>query len=167
MQLTRWLQVAFLATVQQESERCGSEMQTEQMWNLFKTKYAQLQTPYKLAHYAIQHAGQDKLDAQLQFGQANVAITGRGDGALTAFANALKQHFDIEFEVVNYSEHALTKGTNSDAIAYLQIQYQQQQIIGVAINSDILTATLNALLSAVNQIAVVQTTTINSPSMAV
>lgn len=167
VQLPRWLQVDFSQLVQQESERYGNEMQTEQMWDLFKANYAQLETPFKLAHYAIQHAGQDELDAQLQHGQTHIAITGHGDGALTAFANALKQHFDIEFEVVNYSEHALTQGTNSDAIAYLQIQYQQQQIIGVAINSDILTATLNALLSAVNQIAVVKSIIVNSPSMAV
>jgi len=156
VQLPRWLQVDFSAVVQQESERCGNEIQIEEMWTLFKANYAELEAPFKLAHYAIQHTGQDELHAQLEHQQNLIDISGQGDGALTAFANALKQHFAIDFEVVNYSEHALTQGTNSDAIAYLQIQYQQQKVIGVAINSDILTATLNALLNAVNQITVVK-----------
>ncbi|SGZ04727.1 Probable 2-isopropylmalate synthase [Moritella viscosa] len=130
-----------------------------QIWQLFKSTYASSDDVYKLMEYNVSHGNIDKIQAQLKNAGELTAITGEGNGALTAFMQALKQHFNIEFDVVNFSEHALSKGADADAIAYLQVKTATQSVIGVAVNSDILTASLTALLNAVNQIEVIKNLT--------
>ncbi|KXO06898.1 2-isopropylmalate synthase [Moritella sp. JT01] len=154
--LPRWLQVEFSCVVQKKSEATASELMIPQIWQLFKSTYASSDDVYKLMEYNVSHGNIDKIQAQLENAGELTAITGEGNGALTAFMQALKQHFNIEFDVVNFSEHALSKGADADAIAYLQVQTATQSVIGVAVNSDILTASLTALLNAVNQIEVIK-----------
>ncbi|CAM3244933.1 2-isopropylmalate synthase [Moritella viscosa] len=159
VQLPRWLQVEFSSVVQKKSEETASELMIPQIWQLFKSTYASSDDVYKLMEYNVSHGNIDKIQAQLKNAGELTAITGEGNGALTAFMQALKQHFNIEFDVVNFSEHALSKGADADAIAYLQVKTATQSVIGVAVNSDILTASLTALLNAVNQIEVIKNLT--------
>ncbi|QUM82732.1 2-isopropylmalate synthase [Moritella sp. 5] len=156
VQLPRWLQVEFSSVVQQKSEATASELMIPQIWQLFKSTYGSSDDFYKLMEYNVSHGNIDKIQAQLENAGELKAITGEGNGALTAFIQALKQHFNIEFDVVNFSEHALSKGADADAIAYLQLKTATQSVIGVAVNRDILTASLTALLNAVNQIEVIK-----------
>lgn len=153
VQLPRWLQVHFSNIVQTESEKKATELSVHAMWTLFNDHYLNVDEPYQLAHYEINHSDGDHLVAKLNQGNTQFEIVGNGQGALTAFSQAVKTHFNLEFEVANYSEHALSKGIDADAIAYLEIKHEDKQYIGVAINNDILTATLTALLNAINQIA--------------
>lgn len=152
VQLPRWLQIEFSGVVQQQSEATASELMIPQIWQLFKSTYTHLEQSYQLADYTVSHGAIDRIQAQLAGGDSRIHVVGEGLGALTAFIEALKQHFNLEFEVVNFSEHALSKGTDADAIAYLQIKTTTESVIGVAIHNDILTASLTALLNAVNQL---------------
>lgn len=156
VQLPRWLQVEFSGVVQQQSETTASELMVPQIWQLFKSTYARTEQFYQLADYSVNHGDIDKIQAQLADGDSSVRVMGEGYGALTAFISALKQHFNIEFEVINFSEHALSKGSDADAIAYVQIQTATEAVIGVAIHNDILTASLTALLNAVNQLQTIK-----------
>ncbi|NQZ94855.1 MAG: 2-isopropylmalate synthase [Moritella sp.] len=156
VQLPRWLQVEFSGVVQQQSEATASELMVPQIWQLFKSTYARTEQLYQLTDYSVNHGDIDKIQAQLADGDSSVRVIGEGQGALTAFITALKQHFNIEFEVINFSEHALSKGSDADAIAYVQIQTATEAIIGVAIHNDILTASLTALLNAVNQLQAIK-----------
>jgi 2-isopropylmalate synthase len=156
VQLPRWLQIDFSAVVQQQSESTASELMVPQIWALFKSTYTHPDPSYQLADYTVSHGAIDKIQAQLASGDNSVGVIGEGFGALTAFIEALKQHFNLDFEVVNFSEHALSKGTDADAIAYLQIKTATESVIGVAIHNDILTASLTALLNAVNQLETIK-----------
>jgi 2-isopropylmalate synthase len=159
VQLPRWLQVEFSSVVQKKSEATATELIISQIWQLFKSTYASSDDVYKLMDYNISHGNIDKIKAQLTNSGEVTMITGEGNGALTAFMQAVKQHFNIEFDVVNFSEHALSKGADADAIAYVQVKTATESVIGVAVNSDILTASLTALLNAVNQIEVIKNLT--------
>lgn len=152
VQLPRWLQIEFSSVVQQQSETTAGELMVPQIWSLFKSTYGDNKASYKLTDYNVNHGEFDKIEARLADGHSISNVTGEGHGALTAFIEALKQHFNIQFEVVNFSEHALSKGTDADAIAYLQIKTATESVIGVAINNDILTASLTAVLNAVNKL---------------
>ncbi|QFI39524.1 2-isopropylmalate synthase [Moritella marina ATCC 15381] len=152
VQLPRWLQIEFSSVVQRQSETTASELLVPQIWQLFKSTYAHTEQPYQLADYNVNHGDIDKIQARLAAGIDLISVAGEGQGALTAFISSLKLYFNLEFEVVNFSEHALSKGTDADAIAYLQIKTATESVIGVAINHDILTASLTALLNAVNQL---------------
>ncbi|HBA32928.1 MAG TPA: 2-isopropylmalate synthase, partial [Gammaproteobacteria bacterium] len=72
-------------------------------------------------------------------------------GAINAFINALGSHLGVDIDVLEYSEHALSGGAEATAVAYVQAKCQDQRYCGVAMSEDILSASLNAVLSAVNQ----------------
>jgi len=156
VQLPRWLQIEFSSVVQKKSEATASELMIPQIWALFKSTYASCEDTYELTDYNVSHGNIDKIKAQLANTNRLIEVYGEGSGALTAFMEALKQHFNIEFDVINFSEHALSRGADADAIAYLQVRTATQSVIGVAIHNDILTASLTALLNAVNQLEVIK-----------
>ncbi len=156
VQLPRWLQIEFSSIVQQKSEATAGELMIPQIWELFKSTYANCEDTYQLTDYNVSHGNIDKIQAQLANTNGSTEVYGEGSGALTAFMEALKQHFNIEFDVINFSEHALSRGADADAIAYLQVRTATQSVIGVAIHNDILTASLTALLNAVNQLETIK-----------
>lgn len=78
---------------------------------------------------------------------------GRGNGRLDAVSNALQRHSDLDYSIVSYQEHALTVGSNSKACSYVAIQKPNGTVVwGAGIHEDIITASVLALISAVNRI---------------
>ena len=78
---------------------------------------------------------------------------GSGNGRLDAVSNAIKKHFGIAFKLTTYEEHALQRGSNSQACAYVGIEMEEggPAIWGCGIKNDIIDASVCALLSAVNK----------------
>ena len=87
------------------------------------------------------------MQAQLSIPEGNITVTGTGDGALAAFINALQTHFGRDIEIVHYDEHALSAGTDASAICYIQLEVNGNLKTGVASHSDIVSASLNAVLN--------------------
>jgi 2-isopropylmalate synthase len=84
-------------------------------------------------------------------------IVGTGNGPVDAFCQALKQELGLEFELVSYHEHALDQGSNSKAVAYIQIaDKDKKRCFGAGIDTNISIASLKALLSALNRSAAMQ-----------
>ncbi len=152
VQLPRWLQIEFAAVVQHESEQCGGELSTAEIWSLFKSTYIMTDVPHTLSGFTVEHGEVDQIRAELRREAGSLDITGAGNGALDAFVQGVKTQFNVDFDILNFSEHALSQGADADAIAYLQIKIGQDELIGCAINADILTASLMALMSVINQL---------------
>ncbi|RJG41932.1 2-isopropylmalate synthase [Motilimonas pumila] len=151
VQLPRWAQIEFSQTVQQTAEQTGAEVSPEQISQLFKTTYIQLEGPYQLAEYQVTRKQTDHVKASLLLQQQTVTVEGIGAGALAAFVNALQQHSGLSIEVLDFAEHALSKGTDSEAVTYVLAKVNEQRILGIAQHQDTMTASLNAILNAVNQ----------------
>ena len=79
-------------------------------------------------------------------------ITSNGNGRLDAVSNAIKQYFNISYELSVYEEHSLTKGSSSKAVAYVGIICKGKMFWGVGIDPDIIRASIEALIVAVNKI---------------
>ena len=79
-------------------------------------------------------------------------ITSNGNGRLDAVSNAIKQYFNISYELSFYEEHSLTKGSYSKAVAYVGIICNGKTFWGVGIDPDIIRASIEALIVAVNKI---------------
>ena len=92
------------------------------------------------AEVTINHAGESKV------------ITSNGNGRLDAVSNAIKQYFNISYELYFYEEHSLTKGSSSKAVAYVGIICNGKTFWGVGIDPDIIRASIEALIVAVNKI---------------
>ena len=71
---------------------------------------------------------------------------------LEAFVDALQQSFGVQIQILEYGEHALSQHANAEAVTYLQVKHDNMRYTGIAIHSDIVTSSVNALLNAVSQI---------------
>ncbi len=151
VQLPRWLQIAFSSVVQGQAELNGGEVSPEAMWQLFNEVYVDHQTPIHLGAFDLKRTTHDHVNAQLLVDDDTIEISGEGHGVIDAFAQALHQQYGFKISIQEYSEHAMQKGSDADAISYLQVNIEGQHYYGVAIHEDIVTASLNAILSATNQ----------------
>ena len=149
--LPRWLQVEFSPIVQQFAEKDGGVVNAESMKNLFENSFMTGTTPYKLGKYDLAKDDVDTVHAELVGTNASIKITGDGNGALSAFSEALGKHFNMRVDIIQYQEHALTVGSDSQAIAYVQANINGDRYNGVAIDNDIVSASIQALLATVNQ----------------
>lgn len=77
-------------------------------------------------------------------------LSAQGNGRLDSVANALREHLKLDFDILDYREHSLKEGSSSQAVAYIHITYAKEQYFGVGLHTDIITASIRALVSAMN-----------------
>ncbi len=154
LQLPRWLQIDFSAVVQKYAEDTESEVEPAKIVALFDQHYLAQREPYELLGYQVaREHNEDRLQASLRDGRGNVSLQGRASGVVGAFVVALEQYAGRKIVPVEYSEHTLSQsaGAGADAVAYVQLGLDGQRYCGVGRSSDIVEASLRAILSAVNQ----------------
>jgi 2-isopropylmalate synthase len=145
LRLPKWLQPALAKEVQRLSEQQATEVSSQQIYALFQMHYLSEVAGWKLTAYTVDNVlGMDKLAVTLDDGRA---FSGQGAGTIEALVNALA----MDVRVLDYQEHALTQGTKSQAIAYVQLQVQNKVVFGVAISDDTVCASLQAVLTALGR----------------
>ncbi|SBS35224.1 2-isopropylmalate synthase [Marinomonas aquimarina] len=149
--LPRWLQVELSPIVQRFSEEDGGVIQAADMKRLFEEHFMTSSAPYALGNYELSKKDCDTVSAELAHNDGNITVHGEGNGALSAFTSALSEHFNVRVDIVQYQEHALTVGSDSQAIAYIQANIDGERYNGVAIDNDIVSASIQAVLATVNQ----------------
>lgn len=144
--------------VKDKSDATGTELTPDQMLDLFKNEYLNRKQPYKLKSYEIQSVQDVETDSNTVNIQANVSvdgvdkkIEGIGNGPVDAFFNALHSHNINGCKFISYDEHALDGGSHSRAVCYIQIENNSKRCFGVGVSENIDTASLNALISAINR----------------
>lgn len=158
LDLPRRLQIEFSRVVQHEADASGAEMSAADIWRIFEDEYLPAPDPERAwGRFALQgtratssDAGADTLSADVIDGGEPVTIEGSGNGPVDAFAAALGTR-GVRVEVLDYTEHALTSGGDSKAAAYVECQIGNDILWGVGIDPSITTATLKAIISAVNR----------------
>ena len=150
IKMPRWLQVDFSPMVQKEAENTEAEVSAEQIHDLFKRTYLNVEHKMVLKSYQVNRQdGADVMSAILVDGDLEHNIQGEGRGVLEAFVAGMSEHIAKPFVIVDYNEHTLGSDEGSEAMAYVQISIDQQRICGAGKSRDILGATLNAVLNAV------------------
>lgn len=151
--LPRWLQIEFSRVVQKEAEITGQEISPDKIWTLFQATYLNSPQSVALDNFTIEKSGdRERFSASLQCFDQSLAINGEGDGVMDAFVEAIKKATDINFEIMEYGEHALGQGADAEAVTYIQLKDGLQRYTGVAISRDIVSSSLNALLRAASQL---------------
>ena len=140
-------------TVKGVSDREHKELSPAEVLDIFKNTYVNKSAPIELLESHFQQV--DGIDAEISISVEGVkkVYHGHGNGRLDAVSNAIMKHFDIRFDVSTYSEHALSLGSNSQACAYVGISVEGTQGItwGAGIRDDIIDASVQALISAINR----------------
>ena len=133
------------------SDEKEKELLPDEIFDLFKTRYEDITTPFNIteAHFK-QHNG---IIAEVMVehdGEKKLAVAS-GNGRLDAISNALKKQFRLEYRLETYQEHALEQSSSSRAIAYVGIRdAQEKRFWGAGVDQDIIKASYNALLTAIN-----------------
>jgi 2-isopropylmalate synthase len=152
--LPRRLQVEFSGVVQRRADEVGSEISSEQLWRLFAAEYLQRQVPLRLLeHRLVEHEGaaaaaEVEMRGLLQLGERRVAIRGTGNGPLAAFVHAL----GLPLRIHSYEERAVSEGAEAQASAFVELSMGDSPAsrFGVGLHASIVTASLQAVCSALN-----------------
>jgi 2-isopropylmalate synthase len=158
LDLPRRLQIEFSGVVQAKTDAEGGEVSSSQIWEIFTDEYLPSTVPdeqwgrfeLRRTRTSSDLAGDVSLFAELRVGDDTVEANGVGNGPVAAFLDILT-HQGLEVKVYDYVEHALGAGGDALAAAYVECQVGDRRLWGVGIDADISTASLKAVVSAVNR----------------
>jgi 2-isopropylmalate synthase len=159
LDLPRRAQIEFSRVIQERTDTEGGEMTADQIWSVVRAEYLDREAPLRLnsVHTSSAAGEKDQLSVNVYVDGSPVSLTGEGNGPIAAFVNALNelpvpasgQPFDVR--VLDYHEHALSSGGDAIAAAYVECAVGDQVLWGVGLDPNIVTASLKAVISAVNR----------------
>ncbi|WP_372734494.1 2-isopropylmalate synthase [Nocardioides sp.] len=154
LDLPRRAQIEFSRVIQERTDAEGGEMTSDAIWDVFRTEYLEREAPLKLnsVHTSSAAGEKDALDVNVYVDGEIRSLHGEGNGPIAAFVtaiNGLEHNFDVR--VLDYAEHALSSGGDAVAAAYVECLVRDSVYWGVGIDANIVTASLKAVLSAVNR----------------
>jgi 2-isopropylmalate synthase len=153
LDLPRRLQIEFSKTVQLVTEESGTEISPASMWERFEEEYLTNDLPVRLLAHEVT-TGDDgaAITAQLLVDGEHRTAVGHGSGPIDAFVHALKAEVGVAIDIVDYTEHAVSSGSDATAVAYVESLVPDGTVKwGVGLHPSILTASLRAVVSAVNR----------------
>jgi 2-isopropylmalate synthase len=154
LELPRWLQIDFSSAVQAYAEERESEVGSQQVLELFEQTYLARNGRWRLGNYQVNRDDHvDRLQAELQQGATKHALTGTGNGVVAAFVDAMQNFIGKQIVLVEYSEHALSHSADAEAICYIQLNIDGERCCGVGRSHDIIQASLDGILRAINRAA--------------
>ena len=134
------------------SDHSHKELHPDEIFNLFKSTFENIVEPYSINEVHFQQKdGGITTQVTSTFNGKTITTEATGNGRLDAVSNALKKAYEMKFTLVTYQEHALEKSTSSKAIAYVGIQKPDGTLAwGAGVNPDIIRASIDALVTAIN-----------------
>ena len=154
LELPRRAQIEFSRVIQQHTDAEGGEVSADKIWEIFRAEYLDRDTPLKLnsVHTSSAAGEKDALTVNVYVDGEVQTLEGVGNGPIAAFVDALNgldRGWDIR--VLDYAEHALSAGGDAYAAAYVECSVGSEIFWGVGIDPNIVTASLKAVISAVNR----------------
>ncbi|GLZ49315.1 2-isopropylmalate synthase [Actinomycetospora sp. NBRC 106375] len=152
LDMPRRLQIEFSRRVQEQTDTEGGEVSAKEMYDIFTEEYLQRRVPLELvrSRVATHDDGKAELEATLRVEGDLHEVTGVGNGPIAAFVDALAS-VGYDVRVLDYAEHAMSAGDDARAAAYVEAAVGDAEVWGVGIDGSILTASLKAVVSAVNR----------------
>ena len=152
LDLPRRLQIEFSQAIQRYTDSEGGEVSPALMWSTFDSEYLSPRSPVVLREHRISDDGQghDEIAAVVEVEGDRHEISGAGNGPIAAFVDALAS-VGYDVRVLDYTEHALTAGDDARAAAYVECTIGDRVLWGVGVHSSIVTASLRAVVSAINR----------------
>jgi 2-isopropylmalate synthase len=160
LDLPRKLQIEFSRVVQGLTDSEGGEVSSEKLWEIFQDEYlpAPSSKPeLKWGRFELKRMktesemdGEVKLDIVLRDGANEIAVSGTGNGPISAFLSILKAQ-GVDTRLLDYVEHTMSAGGDAQAASYIELDVAGKTLWGVGIDSDIATSSLKAVISGVNR----------------
>jgi len=152
--LPRLLQIEFSQVVQAIADDTGNELSSADIHAAFAREYIDRAAPLAYIDHRTGHAGgagAEQLTARVTVDGAEMLLTGAGNGPVDAFVHALRHGVGADVHVLAYHEHGIGSGEDAMAVAYVQLRAGARTVYGVGVDPNIVTATLKAVVSALNR----------------
>jgi len=158
LDLPRKLQIEFSRVVQNHTDSAGGEVTSEALWRIFTDEYLPASDPsMKWGRFELRRMrsesemdGVVNLNVVLRDGSGELETSGTGNGPVSAFIDVLGRQ-GVQLRLLDYVEHTLSAGGDALAASYIELEVNGKNLWGVGIDGDIATASLKALISAVNR----------------
>jgi len=158
LDLPRKLQIEFSRVVQSHTDSAGGEVTSEELWRIFTDEYLPAADPsMKWGRFELRRMrsesemdGVVNLSVVLRDGPGELETSGTGNGPVSAFIDVLSRQ-GVQLRLLDYVEHTLSAGGDALAASYIELEVNGKNLWGVGIDGDIATASLKALISAVNR----------------
>jgi 2-isopropylmalate synthase len=149
----------FSRVVQQQTDEGGGEMSADAIWSAFQAEYLGTGGPLELnsVHTSSAAGEKDQLTVNVYVEDQLHELHGTGNGPIAAFVDAINglqeinPAWDWDVRVLDYQEHALSSGGDAIAAAYVECVVRGDVLWGVGLDPNIVTASLRAVVSAVNR----------------
>jgi 2-isopropylmalate synthase len=130
----------------------GGELTGSELMEAFRAHYLDVTAPYAIVSYTHESAeDRDRLTAKVVVDGDEDEIVGEGNGPIAALVHGLEQRLGVEVDVRDYHEHAMSAGEDATAAAYVEVDVDEELVWGVGIHPSIVTASLRAVVNAVNR----------------
>ncbi|MET0561358.1 MAG: 2-isopropylmalate synthase [Gaiellaceae bacterium] len=152
LDLPRGLQVDFAQKVQAIADARGGELASDELLATFQAHYLDHTTPFELVGNSLSsEGGTDRIAARLVVDGVERIVEGEGNGPIEALVTAFSRELGAEVHVLDYHEHAMSRGEDATAAAYVEADVDGEVVWGVGIHSSIVTASLRAVVNAANR----------------
>jgi 2-isopropylmalate synthase len=154
--MPRLLQVEFSKVIQQIADETGKEILPSLIWDTFRKEYLENVTPVDfVSHTTVpdsDHPDVRLIDAQVSYQGKPRKISGRGNGPIAGYVDALTKHCGVGIKVRDYHQHATGAGSDAQAVSFIEAETSDGRVLwGVGMDSNIVTASLKAVTSAANR----------------
>ena len=154
LRLPKKMRESFSYMVKSESDHAHKELTPEQIFDLFIDKYENVNRPFSISEVHFRQRNGIVAYVTTQYKGQSSEVMANGNGRLDAVSKALKKHYNFDYVLEVYEEHALEMSSSSRAIAYVGIRPADGQLYwGAGVDVDIIRASIDALLTAVNNAA--------------
>ena len=151
LELPRGLQVDFAQKVQAITDARGDELTADELLAAFHEHYLAYTRPYDIVSYTHWSAEEDRIVARIDVDGEAQEVTGVGNGPIAALVDAFERHFGISISIRDYHEHAMAASADATAAAYVEADVGDDAVWGVGLHPSIATASLRAIVNAVNR----------------
>ena len=140
-------------TVKSYSDHSHKELSPDEVNEIFHKEYINIEAPVVVVDYHfVRKSDSIKAIITIDTPDGHIDVAADGNGRLDAVSNALKKHLGIEYSNLTYTEHALSIGSSSQAVTYVSVTFTDGKVSwGAGVHDDIIAASINALVSAVNR----------------
>lgn len=148
-----WPEVSY--HVQKITDKLSRELSNAEILDIFKNQFVNVTEPHVLKHFSYAYNDTEKdsmvVNASVTINGIEKEVVGKGNGPVSAFFNAIEPLLENTYEFVTYEEHALSRGANAEAAAYIQLKNQFGEAhYGVGQDANIDNASIRAIMSALN-----------------
>lgn len=133
------------------SDKAHKELSPSEICEIFEKDFVNVAEHLEIGEFIFE-TKENECEVRIELIKPQkMSIDSKGNGRLDSIANALREHLNLSFDILDYSEHALKNGSNAKAIAYVQIESNGKKYFGAGIDNDIIKASVYALVSALNR----------------